>query len=456
MGQMPFATRHLQGYMESAHPLNPYTAFQGLPLPVRPLVHYSARDLWQMDSQRLPRALRTYRQRVRQFAQAELAPRALQADRERGGEPAQAVLLAGARAGYLSDLLPRPMGSLPPALLRYPLQWLHAIKMEELCAACGGLGLMLGANALGAMPIVLSGDMPAMRRFLMPAFARSQRGMPEVFAYAITEPQAGSDAEDSAGALHAQPGMVARRVNGGWCLRGRKVFISGADIAQHVSVFAALEDEGMASWTCFLVPTASPGFRVVHSELKMGQRASHACELECDDVFVADDHLIGALRTGWAINRATLNFSRIPVGAIALGIARGALETTLSFVCRQSLAGKFLIDHQDVQLAIADMIAEITAMRALIWHVASTFTPEQSMASIAKFYCSDKAMQVCRQALDLLGNHAFLHHQKVEKQFRDARLTQIYEGTNQINRLAVIEDLQESFLSRLHPQGEYR
>jgi len=196
----------------------------------------------------------------------------------------------------------------------------------------------------------------------------------------------------------------------------------------------------MESWTCFLVEKGMDGFQVGRNELKMGQRASSATELILDNVFVPDKNVVGALRAGWAINRTTLNISRIPVGAIALGIARGAWEAADTFARRTELRGKRLIDYQDVQLALADMMTELAAARALIWQAAASWSPNQARASMAKVFGSDAAMRICTRAMDLLGNHGFLHHQRVEKHFRDARLTQIYEGTNQINRLAIMED----------------
>ena len=205
----------------------------------------------------------------------------------------------------------------------------------------------------------------------------------------------------------------------------------------------------MASWTCFLVEKNMPGFGALRNELKMGQRAAAATELEFQDVFVPDDHVIGGLRNGWALNRATLNFSRMPVAAIALGIARGAAEAAIDFVCRYRMGGKPLIDFQEVQLSVAQMMIETSTMRSMLWQHASQRVPMQASASICKVACSDGAVRVCEAAMELLSNHGVLHDHLVEKHFRDVRLTQIYEGTNQINRLAVIEDFQEMLLTKI-------
>jgi alkylation response protein AidB-like acyl-CoA dehydrogenase len=190
--------------------------------------------------------------------------------------------------------------------------------------------MLLSAHSLGVLPIIFAGELGAIRRFVLPAYRQSLAGDPHIFAYAITEPSAGSDAEEGHGASSRRPGTVAKRVNGGWSLRGRKVFISGGDIAKSITVFAALENEGIESWTCFLVTSDMPGFEVVRNELKMGMRASAAAEIAFHDVFVPDDHVIGKPRQGWAINRATLNASRYAVAGMGVGLAQGATEAATS------------------------------------------------------------------------------------------------------------------------------
>ena len=430
----------LAGHLPPEHPLSPRTALRRLSPAVRPLAPCDPEPLWEADTRLLPRALRRYRRAVREFARRELRPRALELDREPHGPAEREVLLAAARAGLLTDLLPWPLGSVPWSRMRHPLALVQSLKMEELCAACGGLGLLIGAHGLGSAPLLLSGDPGAIRRFLLPAYRRTRAGHPSLLAFAITEPGAGSDAEESVGAAGARPGTRVRRVAGGFRLSGRKVFISGGDLAEAVTVFAALEDGGMESWTCFLVERSRSGFSVARRELKMGQRASGAAELVFDDVFLPDDQVVGGLGRGWALNRATLTLSRIPVGAIALGIARGAAEAAVEFARRARLGGRPLVSYQDVQIEIARMLTELEAMRALVWRSARTWRPRQARASMTKVFCSDAAVRVCERAMALMSDHGLLQAQRAEKAFRDARLTQIYEGTNQVNLLAVIED----------------
>ena len=311
--------------------------------------------------------------------------------------------------------------------------------------------LTLMVPALGQCPLLFSGDVNALRRFLLPAFREIKTGEPHPFSFAITEPTAGSDVEEGHGASVYDPGVVAKRANGGWLLRGRKRFIGGGDLSKTIAVFAALEGEGMESWTCFVVQSGMAGFKPVRKELKMGMRASGTAELEFNDVFVPDAHIVGGLRQGWALNRATLNFSRIPVAGMGVGFARAALEAALEFACSTRLAGKPLVNYQEVQLMLAQMVAETSAIRSMVWQQARTFAPRQGAASMTKLYCTDRSLEVCNMAMDLMGNHSLLHANRAEKAFRDARLPIIFEGTNQINRLAVIEDMQEEVLAKCQP-----
>lgn len=448
----------LDGHVPAHSPLSPRTAFEGLSKVVRPLVRYAPEDPWELDTRTLPRALARHRRALRAFAERHLAPAASTCDaephRERGesreaSPRAHAVLVAAAREGLLSDMLPRPFGAADPRLFAHPLQLVSALKTEELAAVDGGLMLLICAHALGVAPLVLSGDLGAIRRHLLPAYRASLAGEPKLFAFAITEPAAGSDVEEGHGAARLAPGTVARAVEGGHRLTGRKCYISGGDLAQEIAVFAALEGEGIESWTAFLVNARAPGVSVARTELKMGMRASGAAELAFDDVFVPHERVLGGLRKGWALNRATLNMSRLPVAAMGVGFARAALEAATEFACGQRLGGKPLVHYQEVQLVLADMLAETQAARAMVWAAASRTQAIQREASAAKVFCTDVGLRVCGRAMDLLGNHALLHSSRVEKAWRDARLTQIFEGTNQINRLAMIEDVQEHLLATI-------
>ena len=258
---------------------------------------------------------------------------------------------------------------------------------------------------------------------------------------------AGSDVQDTRGAARARLVTLARRAPGGFVLRGRKCFISGGDLAERFTVFAALEQEGIESWTCFLVERDREGFTIGRHEDKLGQRASAAVELIFEDVFVPADHVIGGLRSGWALSRATLDMSRGPVGAIALGIARGAVEAALDGARRTIVAGRPLLEHDDVALAFADMLMELQAARSLLWHTGRHPRPAAALSAIGKAFSAESAWRVCTRAMEVLGDAAVFREARVEKPLRDVRLNQIYEGTDQIARLALLEAQWEAELA---------
>ena len=450
----------LDGHLPLDHALSPRRRFGELPMLARAMVDYPALDLWETDTRRLPFGLAAIRRRARAFAERVLMPAAAELDLAphlAAGEvhpKAMEILRLAGREGWLSYFLPPPLGSLPwTAAFNPPIR--HCLPVvEEFSRACGGLMLLLSAHHLGVMPLLLSGSPRAILRHVKPVYDACRRGEPHLMAFAITEPAAGSDVEDGHGAARYRPGVVATPVPGGFRLAGRKCFISGGDFAKSATVFAGLAGEGMESWTCFLVEASDPGYSVVRTELKMGMRASGAAELFFDDVFVPADRVIGGLRNGWALNRATLNASRIPVATMGVGFARAATEIALDFARTTRLGNRRLIDFQEVQLALADMVAETRALRSLCWQEARfAWRPRQLMASAAKFHVTDRAQAICETAMDLMGDAAALHANRIEKVFRDLRLTRIFEGTNQINRLSLVEDWQGDILGATGTTG---
>jgi len=401
-----------------------------------------ARSIWQRDTATLPRVFRKLRQRYREFAESHIAPHALTADLDPKSVDVKALFVESARRGFQTELLPWPLGTMKYRALARSFLLGQALKSEEFCAACGGLGNALLSHELGLAPMFVCGDLGAVLGPMRRIYREIRRGEPAIAAFAITEPEAGSDVQDTEGAASARVGCRATRVDGGWRISGRKVFISDGAVARWVTLFAAEQGRGMESWSCYLLDKSMEGFSVGRSEKKMGQRAADASELILEDVFVPDNRVIGAVGAGWAINRNVLNYSRLVVGAIALGIARGAFERALDSCHAVRLGDRPLISYQEVQLALADMLMKLSAMRATVWQAAHYRVPFQAAGSIAKVFCTDTAWEVCNQAMELLGDHGYLHRHGVEKAARDARLTQIYEGTNQINRLAIFESQQ--------------
>lgn len=408
------------------------------------LVDCGEKSIWERDTACLPLGTRHWRRKARAFAREHIRPLAPAADLDPSAFDHRPLMRAAAKAGFQTLLLPFPIGT------AWPLSYLRstvlqiAVAAEEFAAECGGLCLLLMAHHLGCAPLLLSGHIPTILRHLLPLYLRLRRGECEAMAFAITEPGAGSDVEETVGGARARLVTTARLARGGYVINGRKCFISNGAIADRVTLYARLEGEGIESWTCFVLEKGMPGFSVGRREHKLGQRAADASELVLEDVFVPEKNRVGKLRSGWANNRNVLNYSRPVVGAMALGHGRGAFERALEFCRRTRLGNKRLIDYQDVQLTLADMHMSLWSARAMIWHSCASFRCCQSASAAAKVVASDTAFRVSSQAMELMGDHGYVHANSTERLWRDSRLTQIYEGTNQINRLALIENQWET------------
>lgn len=411
------------------------------------LVNADNISTWEHDTRTLPLPYRRLRNKYRTFAREHLGPIALEVDRDIGHFDPLPVLRKAGRAGLLSEFMVKPIGSASFYGLFHNITFPAVLKAEELTSVCGGLGLLILDHDLGVAPIMLSGDVFQYLKWMSKIAYANKYGEMCPTAFAITEPSAGSDVEDSAGASSARLMTYAEPVDGGYVINGRKVFISNGGIAKYVTLFAAIKGEGAESWTCFLIDRDMKGFSVGRHEKKMGQRASDASELVLEDVFVPASRVLGRVRSGWAVNRNVLAYSRVGVAAISLGIARGALEKTIDFCKTHSLAGKRLMDYQDIQLTVADMMVDVAAARGITWQAARSFIPYQGATAGAKVFASDTAYRVSNSAMEIIGDYGYVNEYGIEKALRDARLTQIYEGTNQVNRLALIEWQLDSELS---------
>jgi alkylation response protein AidB-like acyl-CoA dehydrogenase len=408
----------------------------------RLLVDNREMSLWEHDTKTLPLGARRWRRRALKFSREHIRPLAPEADLHPHDYDPKPLLKAAARKGFQTQMLIPPFGSASIGTYMKGAALPLAVCGEEFATECGGLALLLLAHNLGIVPLLLSGSLGSIFRHLVPFYFKSYvLGKPDCMAFAITEPGAGSDVEETEGGALAKlvTTATAAPALGGYILHGQKCFISNGAIADKVTVYAKLEGEGIESWTCFLVEKGMKGFSVGRSERKMGQRASDASELVFDNVFIPKKNVVGKVRSGWANNRNVLNYSRPVVGAMALGHGRGAFERCLEFCRRTNLGPKRLIEYQDVQLELADMAISLWAARSMIWQSCRQFRCYQSASASAKVFASDTAFRVCGQAMDLMGDHGTLHAHGVERAWRDARLTQIYEGTNQINRLALFE-----------------
>jgi acyl-CoA dehydrogenase len=439
------------------------------------------------------RELERLRTRARRFAEEHVRPRALEIDRRTGEDPSWFdwdLVRAGADAGMLSLLIPKPAGGAGGLATH------AAVVMEELCAACPGIALIFGAHALGISPLLLGG--PSQWDGVLAELVRSERtSEPLLMACAITEPEAGTDVEDPDLLRRARITSHARRVPGGFRLSGAKRFISNGSVARWITILMPTDPRRPAeTWTCFLVDARSEGFSVSRVEHKMGQRACPAAELSFDEVFVPDERIVGREGDGAPETTIVLACSRPPVGAIATGIARGAYERVLSWL-EEDHAARGLLERQHVQLALAGMEEEIHLARQLymdaateldhralggvmshpsvraLGHVPASVrkrapvrgwlaserardatvallhrttseravTRSLALSSMAKARGGDVAMRVTGAALELVGLRSGPVRAELEKLWRDAKLCQIYEGTNQLNRLEVYRGL---------------
>ncbi len=368
-----------------------------------------------------------------------------------------------------------------------------ALFAEEIATADAGVSVIYGAHGLAIAIAAASLDMAMVSRLGREISEGERQGTAVLLALAHTEPGGGSDVEDVDDFKRAHIGSRFTRVPGGYRLHARKVFISNGSIARYNIVTAASDlTRPLETMRGFVVPSDAPGFVVGRVEHKMGQRLSTAAEIICDDVFVPEKDAILMADAGRVID-TTLSVTRGPVGAISAGIIRGVLERTLRYLGQKRVRGHWLFEEQWVTLALAEMVGALQAARGLYidaslageaWGLASLARPlppwvpafltdnrlvrtvaahprvaERARAiyrervpdallqrlvghaSIAKFVCSDLAVRMTMKAIEILGEDANDPAWGVEKCMRDAKLTQLFEGTNQINRLHVTRGL---------------
>lgn len=372
---------------------------------------------------------------AREFARRSVAPRALELDADPESPVRDQLLAEAANAGVLGMSLPEAFGGsgMDPVAT--------ALATEEIAAACSGCAVLFGATTLGLLPVLLSFDFSAVERFVQPIVRSWDTDTPQSAALAATEPEMGSDFIN--GHPDARMGTRVRRTDGGYRIDGRKVFISNGSLASVVTVFGRLGEGPLREdVVCLAVPADTPGFSVGSVFDKMGQRACPAAELVFDEVEVPADHLLGAEGSGWQLNRMVMSMTRAPVGAIATGVARSAYEQALTYAEARVQGGRPIVGHQVVQTLLADMAIRVAAARHLVLDAVRSIAsgkPDLKLSSMAKTFASDAAVANATDAIQILGGYGYMREYGVEKLLRDAKLTQIYEGTNQINRFEIME-----------------
>ena len=313
------------------------------------------------------------------------------------------------------------------------------IVTEELSKACGGIALAFAGTALGTLPIVLSGNEEQKKRWL-PDIAAGKK----LAAFALTEPQAGSDA----GAVRT----TALRDGDHYVLNGTKQWITNGGEAEIYTVIALTNpSKGPRGASCIVVEKGTPGFTFGKKEDKLGIRASSTRELIFQDCRVPVANCLGREGTGFITAMKTFDVSRPGVGAQAVGIAAGAFDLALAYACERRQFGSPVGSFQGLRFMLADMAMKIEAARALVYatarHIDSKPKERPTLYSaMSKCFASDVAMEVTTDAVQIFGGYGYMRDYPIEKYMRDAKITQIYEGTNQIQR----EELSKTLISNYH------
>jgi alkylation response protein AidB-like acyl-CoA dehydrogenase len=316
------------------------------------------------------------------------------------------------------------------------------LVVEELCKVDGACGLLIADHELGSLPILLGANAEQRKRFL-PKLASGEH----LAAFGLTEPGAGSDV--------ARLRCRAKKDGDSYIINGTKNFITNGGVADIVTVYAVTDPDKPSHKNAgvFVVEKGTPGFTIGKKENKMGIRWSETVELIFEDCRIPAENMLGDEDgNGFHIMMKTLDFSRAAVAAQALGIAAGALEYAIGYAKERVAFGKAIIEHQGIGFKLADMAMRTEAARQLLYKTSallqeqpkdmSRLSPELiRMSSMSKCFCGDVAMWVTTQAVQVLGGYGYIKEYPVERMMRDAKITQIYEGTNEIQRLVISKTL---------------
>jgi alkylation response protein AidB-like acyl-CoA dehydrogenase len=367
-----------------------------------------------------------FRQSVRELAQDKIAPRAAEIDEtDEYPEDIDQLLVD---AGFAGVSYPEEYGGAGGG----PVEL--AILMEEISRVSAGVSLIPAVNKLGAIPVLLAGT-DEQKRLVCEGITNGEHRM----SYCLTEPGSGSDAA----------AMRSRAVKDGddWVLNGSKRFITGAGASDLYTYFAVTDPDGEKgkNITAFLVSSDAEGFSLGRKEDKMGIRGSPTREVILDNVRVPSTGVIGEVNKGFGIAMRTLDFSRPTVAAQALGIAQGAFDFAVEYCGERKQFGKPISAFQGMQFMFADMAMRVETARFAVYK-AATAVDEQApdvtyWAAIAKCYASDVAMSVTTDCVQALGGYGYIREYPVERFMRDAKITQIYEGTNQIQRVVIARNI---------------
>ncbi|MBE3599335.1 MAG: acyl-CoA dehydrogenase family protein [Limnochordaceae bacterium] len=379
-----------------------------------------------MAGWRLTEEQESFRKLARELAEEKIAPRAAEYDRT--GEFPWDIVELFREQGLFSLVVPEAYGGAGTDLLTL------VVVIEELARVDATAALILAVQELGALPIVLGGSEEQKQRWL-PPIASGQK----LAAFALTEPEAGSDP--------ASLRTRAERRGDRWVLEGTKRFITNGSVADVLTTFATVDPaRGHKGIVAFVVEKGTPGFGVSRLEEKMGLHASPTAELVFDGCEVPDDHRLGEVGEGFKIAMMTFDRSRPGVAAQALGIAQGAFDYAVAYMKERRQFGRLLAEFQGLQFMVAEMATQIEAARQLLYYASRLIHDHgygrlpaevNRYAAMAKMFCSDTAMRVTTDAVQLLGGYGYVKDHPVERMMRDAKITQIYEGTNEIQKVII-------------------
>jgi acyl-CoA dehydrogenase len=361
---------------------------------------------------------KAFQKTARDFAAKEIAPMAM--DYDRNPRFPEDIIRKAHATGLMNLTCPKEYGGQGLGLVD------SSVINEEMNVACVAISGMIGINSLACGPILVGGSSDQKRRFLLPL---NQSG--KTASFGLTEREAGSDA----GGLKTR----ARLEGDHYILNGQKCFITNASFAALYTIFATIDPSKGTKGICgFIVPRESPGLSIGKVEDKMGQRSLNVAEVILENVIVPRENLLGKEGEGFKWAMEALDEGRVNIATVGLGLARAAFETALSYAKTRVQFGRPIGTHQGLNFMLADMAAAVESARLLTWYAGSLadqgkrFTRE---AAQAKFYATDAAMRVTTDAVQVHGGYGYTKDFIVEKLMRDAKLTQIYEGTNQINRM---------------------
>jgi alkylation response protein AidB-like acyl-CoA dehydrogenase len=379
----------------------------------------------EFDVYRLPEDHETIRAAVREVCDARVAPHAAEADET--GEFPKASYDALRSSDFHAPHIPIEYGGAGADALA------TAIVIEEVARACASSSLIPAVNKLGTMPLLLAGSAELKQKYLTKVASGEA-----MFSYCLSEPEAGSDAAS----------MSTRAVRDGdfWVLNGVKRWITNAGVSEFYTVFAVTDPAARSRGiSAFVVEKADEGVSFGAPEKKLGIKGSPTREVYFDNVRIPADRIIGAEGTGFATAMQTLDHTRVTIAAQAVGIAQGALDFAIGYVKERKQFGKAVAEFQGIQFMLADMGMKLEAARQMTYVAAGKSERGDAdltyFGAAAKCFASDAAMEITTDAVQLLGGYGYTRDYPVERMMRDAKITQIYEGTNQVQRIVMARQL---------------